>query len=117
MILEKYHLSILRFLEERGNITLMEFSLFAFMLSKEINKSDSDMFHSECMNIWFFAHEISQGLRQVAQNAIQHTDGRECFFSFCFHEKKRGEETNNFINRISQFYPDTFFDFSENPNW
>lgn len=113
VILEKYHLSILRFLEERGNITLMEFSLFAFMLSKEINKSDSDMFHSECMNIWFFAHEISQGLRQVAQNAIQHTDGRECFFSFCFHEKKRGEETNNFINRISQFYPDTFFDFCE----
>lgn len=47
----------------------------------------------------------------MAQNAIQHTDGRECFLSFCFHERGK-EERNTFISRISKSYPNTFFDSS-----
>jgi len=100
---------VLQFLRGRDTITLMEFSLFAFMLSKETNACQQDILENNCMNIWHFAHEISQGLRQVVQNAIQHTEGKECFLSFCFHERGQ-EEINTFISRISQSYPNTFFD-------
>lgn len=102
---------VFQFLKERDSITLLEFSLFAFMLSEKMNKYEPSFFKNDCMNIWHFAHEISQGLRQIAQNAIQHTEGRECFLSFCFHERGK-EEINTFISRISQSYPDTLFDSS-----
>lgn len=100
---------VFRFLKKRNGITLIELSLFAFMLSKEIKREDLE---NDCMNIWHFAHEISQGLRQVVQNSIQHTEGRECFLSFCFHESG-AEEINAFNSRISQSYPNTLFDSSE----
>lgn len=109
---EESYWSIFKFLKERGNITLMEFSLFAFMLSRKISRGDMHIWNENCMNIWHFAHEINQGLKQVVQNAIQHTEGRECFFSFCFHKKRTGEETNTFISRILQSYPNTFFNSS-----
>lgn len=102
---------IFRFLKEQDSITLMEFSLFAFMLSQKMNGCELLVFKKNCINIWHFAHELSQGLKQVAQNAIQHTDGRECFLSFCFHERGK-EERNTFISRISKSYPNTFFDSS-----
>lgn len=102
---------VFQFLREQDSITLIEFSLFAFMLSEKMNECELSIFENDCMNIWHFAHEISQGLRQVVQNAIQHTEGRECFFSFCFHERGK-EELNTFISRISQSYPNTFFDSS-----
>lgn len=111
VITEKNLDRVFRFLKERDRITLIEFSLFAFMLSKKMNECEQGIFENDCMNIWHFAHEISQGLRQVVQNAIQHTEGRECFLSFCFHERGK-EEINTFISRISQSYPNTSFDFS-----
>lgn len=102
---------IFQFLKEQKNITLIEFSLFAFMLSERMNECEQGIFEHDCKNIWHFAHEISQGLKQAVQNAIQHTEGKECFLSFCFHKREK-EEINVFINRVSQSYPNTFFDRS-----
>lgn len=110
VVAEKSQKSIFRFLKEQGSITLMELSLFAFMLSGKVKKNNRNISDDDCMNIWHFAHEINQGLRQVVQNAIQHTEERECFLSFCFHERREEEEINDFINRISQSYPNTLFD-------
>jgi len=104
--------AILQFLKSQRNITLMDFSLFAFMLSAKRNKADGAAWDNECRNIWHFAREISQGLRQVTQNSIQHTEEKSCFLSFYFHERRDGEEIAEFISRISRFYPSTFFDSS-----
>ena len=106
-VVPKGHINGIReFLESCRELTLMEFSLFSFMLSKDIR--DKEQYN----NVWCMAHELSQGLKQVVQNAIQHSEYRECFFSFYLHEKGLEEERDVFVNRISQLYPATFFDVS-----
>lgn len=105
---EKYN-SILKFLKKKNDITLMEFSLFSFMLSA--NEDDCEL-ESILENIWHFAREITLGLRQIAQNSIQHTASEECFLSFCYHERRKEESQSTFVNRISWMYPDTAFDMS-----
>lgn len=87
---------ILNFLETRNSVSLMDFSLFSFLLSEDsVGKYEG---------IWQLAHEISQGLRQIAQNAIQHAKSKECFFSFYLHERKASETNIDFLGRISETY-------------
>ena len=104
------HSRVLSFLKSRDTISLMEFSFFAFILS--IRKPRYNVYNSDFryVNVWELAHEIARALKQVAQNAIQHTKAQECFFSFYFHEKDIKEDSNSFIHRIACSYPNTCFD-------
>lgn len=105
----QYCLEILHFLKSCRSISLMEFSLFAFMLSEKKEQENSG---NEYISVWHLAHEISQGLKQVMQNAIQHTESKECYFSFYLHERGSMEDRNSFVSRITQLYPNTYFDVS-----
>ena len=109
VISEEYYHRILEFFKAKKEITLMELSLFSFMLSENI---DNVRVENVWENVWHFSSEITMGLRQVAQNAIQHTEAKECFLSFCYHERRKEESRSEFVNRISQVYPDTAFDMS-----
>ena len=104
---------ILFFLKSREDISLMEFSLFAFMLSEKIIVQKTNNLNGKYLELWSLVHEISQGLKQVVQNAIQHTENRACFFSFYLHEKETAEDSGNFKDRIEKLYPNTYFNMSE----
>ena len=108
----KYYSEILYFLKSCGKFSLMELSLFSFMLSVKKVEEKHDNHEEKYINVWRLACEICQGLKQVAQNAIQHTENKECFFSFYLHERGCVEERGSYINRITRFYPDTYFDVS-----
>lgn len=108
-VLPDCYSGILKFLKSKTTVSLMEFSLFAFMLSMD-TEGENDNPVRRYVNIWELAHEISQALKQVVQNAIQHTENQECFFSFYLHEKDSSESMNSFIQKMSRSYPNTYFD-------
>ncbi|MDE7424686.1 MAG: hypothetical protein K2N51_13530 [Lachnospiraceae bacterium] len=108
----EYCSEILRFLKSCSNVSLMEFSLFAFMLSKKSINANSNDSGNGYMSVWQLAHEIAQGLKQVIQNAIQHTESKECFFSFYLHERGVREDSSSFVRRITKRYLNTYFDTS-----
>lgn len=98
---------ILTFLQSKGNISLMQFSLFAFMISNPKANDKKGEYSYE--NIWQMAQELSSGLRQIVQNALQHTQRRECFFAFYLHAREEQEERNAFYKRIADRFPETAF--------
>lgn len=100
------------FLKSRGKLSLMELSLFAFMLSDKSIIERSDNANDRYERVWSLAYEMCRGLKQIVQNAIQHTESKECFFSFNLHEREGGEERGSYFNRITRLYPDTYFDMS-----
>lgn len=108
----EYCSEILQFLKSYSNVSLMEFSLFAFMLSEKSINANSNDSGNGYMSVWQLAHEIAQGLKQVIQNAIQHTESRECFFSFYLHKRGVREDSSSFVSRITKRYPNTYFDTS-----
>lgn len=98
---------ILRFLQSKGEISLIHFSLFAFMISN--SKANDKKVDYSYENIWQMAQELSSGLRQIVQNALQHTQRRECFFAFYLHAREEQEERNAFYKRIADRFPETVF--------
>lgn len=98
---------ILTFLQSRGDISLIHFSFFAFMISNPKANDKKDEYSYE--NIWEMANELSNGLRQIVQNALQHTQRKECFFAFYLHTREEQEGRNVFYNRIAARFPETMF--------
>lgn len=87
-VLPERYLGILIFLKSYASVSLMEFSLFAFMISMDIEEERNNP-EKRYTDIWELAHEISQALKQVVQNAIQHTENQECFFLFIFMKREK----------------------------
>ena len=98
---------IQKFLMSKGDICLMHFSLFAFMLSDQKSIEDNDAYSYE--SIWQMAQELSRGLRQIVQNALQHTHSQECCFTFYLHTKGEQEEKNSFYKRMAERFPEVAF--------
>ena len=98
---------ILKFLEKKGDMCLIHFSLFSFMLSNRKNHGENSEYYYE--NTWQMAQELSQGLRQIVQNALQHTQRQECFFAFYLHAKGGQEEKNTFYKRLADRFPEIAF--------
>lgn len=104
---EKQRDEILDFLLSKGEMCLIQFSLFAFMLSDCSQTVENVVYLYE--NTWQMALELSNGLRQAVQNALQHTQRQECFFSFYLHAKGKREEREKFYQRIWERYPGVVF--------
>ncbi|MCH5264761.1 MAG: hypothetical protein J1F02_02600 [Lachnospiraceae bacterium] len=98
---------IQHFLKTHGEMCLMHFSLFAFMLSEQKTIEEIDLYSYE--DIWQIAKELSQGLRQIVQNSLQHTQSQECFLAFYLHVKGKKEEKNMFYERIAARFPEVVF--------
>lgn len=105
---EKMKSVIYQVLRNTPNLCLMHFALFAFLLY--INEKSYQNFRNLCKNLCNTSNELTQGIKQIIQNAIQHTVRQECFFSFYLHTKKKEEEINVFHNRIAVRFPNTVFD-------
>lgn len=90
----------------------MQLSFFSFML--HINgEEDEIQLKDNIRNIWQLAGEVCHGIRQIVQNSIQHSEFKECFFSFYLHKNKEKEENIDFIKRIGIEYPETHFKKTE----
>ncbi len=98
---------ILDFLISKGEMCLIHFSLFAFMLSDRGLAAGNDAYSYE--NTWQMALELSHGLRQIVQNALQHTQRQECFFTFYLHARGKKEEKEKFYQRIWKRFPGVVF--------
>ena len=86
--------------------SVITFALFSFTLV--LNREESqDTFKNKIRFAWYRACELSGGIRQIVQNALQHSQFHECFFSFCLHVQKENETVREFVSRIGKDYPDT----------
>ncbi len=91
-------------LESHDKRSIIKFCLFSFLVKSE----------EELENTWNLADEVEKGIRQVVQNAVQHSETHECLFSFYLHEKKEIETEADFIKRITKQYPSITFEPNEN---
>lgn len=91
---------VFRLMKNKNKRSIMQFCLFAFLISNEKNLDDT----------WKVADEIEKGIRQIVQNAVQHSEVKECVFSFYLHEKKEEETKKDFIDRISLQYPGVYIE-------
>lgn len=86
--------------------SVMTFALFSFTLV--LNKKESrSTLENKIGSTWHRARELSSGIRQIIQNALQHSQFHECFFSFCLHIQNENETIHKFTDRIGGAYPDT----------
>ncbi len=91
---------VFRILESCDKKSIIKFCLFSFLVNSE----------EELQNTWDLADEIEKGIRQVVQNAVQHSETHECLFSFYLHEKKAIETARDFIERVIKQYPSITFE-------
>ena len=89
-------------LKKYDDISIMQFVLFCFIY----NDNDNDFYH-DIVKTYNLSIELSQGFRQIVQNATQHSDSKECFFSLFLHKSDIDEEREDFCNRIRKLYPRT----------
>lgn len=82
-------------LHNQNKKSIMQFCLFAFLLSNDKDMEDA----------WKLSDEIERGIRQIIQNAVQHSEMKECIFSFYLHEKRETESEKEFVDRLSSQYP------------
>lgn len=68
----------------KENINLIELSLFAFLFGIGEVHNISDI-EKVVYNTLSLSKEICYGLKQIAQNAIQHSEGKECVITFFLH--------------------------------
>lgn len=95
---------VFRLLESCDKKSIIKFCLFSFLVNSE----------EELENTWNLAEEVEKGIRQVVQNAVQHSETHECLFSFYLHEKEETETAQNFIKRITKQYPAVTFESEHN---
>lgn len=87
-------------------ISIMQFALFCFTLCEKQDDSQKIISQLASQN-YMLVEELTQGLRQIVQNSIQHSQLRECFFSFYMHQSMEGEDRETFCTRIRENYPNT----------
>ena len=95
------------FLRNCGEMDLMHFSLFSFLIPVIEESSELDFRPYE--NVWRISQELSLGVRQIIQNSIQHSEHKEGFLTFYLHHKEENEETNSFHQRIASRFPEIDF--------
>lgn len=98
---------------KQRNISVMQFCLFAFMLSCE-EYADIKKYVGMVQYTWKLATEVSDGLKQIVQNSVQHSMMKGCMFSFCLHKSRLGESLTDFAARFQKEYPNTEFFRNEN---
>lgn len=102
------------FITENFPLTIIELCLFSYLLPYNIMdmKDQNKIF----VNILETAKELCGGLRQVIQNALQHSQGKKCLFSFYLHQNRDGECKEEFEARLSENYPEFAIDHNIDPN-
>lgn len=86
--------------------SIMAFALFSFTLLLNHAKTTNEI-DSIIQSAWYMACELSRGIRQIVQNALQHSQFHECFFSFCLHIQKDNESFYEYQIRVNEVYPET----------
>lgn len=76
------------FLSVKEQMCYMHFLLFAFLLS---GIGFEDNVGNSYEAVWNISLELIRGIKQIVQNAIQHSNQKECFFTFYLRQGK--EET------------------------
>lgn len=99
-ILENNAENVFEILESCDKKSIIKFCLFSFLINSK----------EELKNTWDLASELEKGIRQVVQNAVQHSETHECLFSFYLHEKKDVETVRDFTERITKQYPSITFE-------
>ena len=86
--------------------SVISFAFYAFMLVA--NEGDNlEQFRLSLRKVWGISGEICRGIKQVVQNAIQHSQIHECFFSFYLHQSADDVTKEEFARSMSLMYPDT----------
>lgn len=91
---------VFQLMDNQNERSIMHFCLFAFLIGGMRNLE----------NTWKLAGEIEKGIKQIIQNAVQHSEAKECVFSFYLHEKKKEEMEKDYMNRLSLKYPGVYLD-------
>lgn len=99
-------------LKEQGG-PLMHFCLFSFLLCIE-GVNSIGQFSEVVRSTWYLASDVFQGIRQLVQNSIQHSQMHSCVFSFYLHSSREYGDENQFISNISLNYPNTEFKAKNN---
>lgn len=95
-----------------NNGYVMQFSLFSFIMRIQ-GIENKDQLEKYIRDVWRLSGEICHGIRQIVQNSIQHSEFKECFFSFCLHQNRKNESNEEFVKRIQIDYPETNFKESD----
>lgn len=99
---------ILEKIKSGKGISVTHFCLFIFMLCLDAS-NDLEQFRERMQYAWNIASDVFQGIRQVVQNSLQHSQYKNCIFTFCLHRNGINESKTEFTKRISQIYSDTEF--------
>jgi hypothetical protein len=95
----------LRNFKKIGEMSVMQFALFCFTFC-ERQENNPQIRAQQVSQNYMLVRELTQGVRQIVQNSIQHSQLKECFFRFiCI--KYRGGRSGEFLctnkGKLSQY--------------
>lgn len=90
-----------KIINEKENNWLF-FALFAFVFRRN-EENEKEYILENINDCWKLVNNIAKGLRQIIQNAVQHSELKMCFLSFYLHKTKCQEE-NQILELLEKKY-------------
>lgn len=81
---EKLLSDILRVLVKKDEVHWISFALFCFMF----RNNDTESLEVQVEELWKLVQNLFDGIKQIVQNAVQHSEKQSCVFSFYMQENE-----------------------------